>query len=320
MQKIKSFFKSLSDRYLSTNKQITRILVFSLLALVLAVGSFSGYYWYDRFYTGQKTVKQISIAEAEKAVQDDPESLLNRLNLANTYLMYQRYDDAVTQAEQVFIKDPTDDRAWLILGIAYANNGNPSDAITPLTNYVNKYKDEEMAALNKGLNSAAYFLGDSYIQLGKFNDAIDPLEKVVDWTQTDADAMYKLGVAYSGVGRYEDAVFMFQFAVAFVPNFTESYQGMEIAFQNLNKPGLVDYAKGMVAYSQKDYSDALKLLLRSASAEPDFAPIFAGLGLTYEALNDLQNAKTAFDTAFSLDPNNFTAARGVERLAILLKQ
>jgi tetratricopeptide (TPR) repeat protein len=320
MQKIKSFFSSFSTRYLSSNRQVTRIIIFAVIALVLAVGSFAGYYWYDRYYSGQKTVKQLTIAEAEKAVVDDPSSLTKRLNLAEAYLVYQRYDDALAQANQVFASDPTLDRAWLVMGVANASNGHPADAITPLTNYVNKYKDEEMAGLNKSLNSAAYFLGDSYLQLGKYKDAIDPLEKVVGWTQTDADAMYKLGMAYTGVGRYEDAVFMFQFAVSFVPNFTESYQGMATAYEKLNKPGLVDYANGMVAYSQKDYPDGLKLLLKSAKAEPDFAPVFAGLGLTYEAMGDLKNAKASYDTAVSIDPKNYTATRGVARVAVLLNK
>lgn len=320
MQRFRSFYNSFSSKYLSTNKQVTRIIILAVIALVLAVGSFAGYYWFDRYYSGQKTVKQLTIAEAEQAVKDDPTSLTSRMKLAETYLLYQRYDDALAQASQVFETDPTMDRSWLVMGIANASNGHPADAITPLTNYVDKYKDDEMAGLNVSLNSAAYFLGDSYLQLGQPDKAIDPLEKVVGWSQTDADAMYKLGMAYNGVGRYEDAAFMFQFAISFVPNFTEAYQGMAVSYQKLNKPGLVDYANGMVAYSKKDYSDALDLLLKSAKVEPDSAPVFAGLGLTYEAMDDLINAKASYDKAFALDPNNYTAMRGVERVAVLLKK
>lgn len=320
MQRIRSFFNTFSTKYLSTNKQVTRIIVFAVIALVLAIGSFAGYYYYDRYYSGQKTVKQLTIAEAEKAVVDDPSSLSNRLKLAETYLLYQRYNEALEQANMVFTSDPTIPRAWLVMGIANASNGHPADAITPLTNYVDKYQDEEMAGLDQALHTAAYFLGDSYIQLGKFQDAIGPLEKVVNWTQTDADAMYKLALAYAGVGRYEDSAGVFQLAISFVPNFTEAYQGMVVDYQKLNKPALVDYANGMVAFSNKDYPTALDLLLKSAKIETNFAPVFAGLGLTYEAMGDLPNAKKSFETAVSIDASNFTAARGIERITALLNK
>lgn len=320
MQRIKSLFSSFSSRYLSSNKQVTRIIVFTVIALVLAVGSFAGYYWYDRFYSGQQSAEKVSLAQAEKAVVDNPSDLTARLKLAETYLVYTRYDDALAQASQVFASDPTLPRAWLIMGIANASNGHPADAITPLTNYVNQFKDEEMAGLDLALHSAAYFLGDSYLQLGQAENAIPPLEMCVNWTQSDADAMYKLGQAYSNVGRYEEALRMYEMAVSFVPNFTEVYQGMETVYQALNEPALVDYAKGMVAFSNKEYKSALDLLLQSAKVKTDFAPVFAGLGLTYESLNDLQNAKSSFDTAVSLDPSNYTAVRGAERVAALLKQ
>jgi tetratricopeptide (TPR) repeat protein len=307
------------ERYLSSTRQIQRIILFAVIALVLVAGSFAGYYYFDRFYSSQKPVAETSIVEAEQAVMDDPTNLATRLQLAETYLVYLRFDDALVQANQVFASDPTLTRAWLIMGIANASNGHPADAITPLTNYVDQYKDQEMAALDKALITAAYYLGDSYLQLGQPQDAIQPLEMTVNWSQTDADSMYKLGLAYSGAERFEDAIFMFHLAVSFVPNFTEAYQGMAFAYGKFDDTPKVDYANGMIAFSQKDYQNALKLLLKSSQADPEFSPVFAGLGLTYEAMNDLQNALTSYEKGLSLDPNNFTADRGFQRVTALLK-
>jgi len=308
------------ERYLSSNKQIQRIILFALIALVLVVGSFAGYYYFDRFYSNQQPISERTLAEAEQAVQADPENLQTRLVLAETYLLYGRYSDALNNANQVFTKDPKIERAWLVIGVANALSGNPSSAITPLTNYVNAYKDEEMPGMDKYLQEAAYYLGDSYLQMGQPENAILPLEQVVGWSQLDADAMYKLGLAYSGVGRYEDAVNMFAEAVNFVPNFSEAYQAMAVAYDAGGKSDLGDYARGMLAYSQKDYPAAIELLIKAGGKYPGYAPIFAGLGLSYEATGDLQNAKTSFETAVSIDRDNFTAARGLERVSALMNK
>jgi tetratricopeptide (TPR) repeat protein len=320
MQKISSFFNGFMERYLSSTRQIQRIILFAVIALVLVAGSFAGYYYFDRFYSNQKPVAETSIVEAEQAVQADPANLQTRLVLAETYMLHGRYADALTHANQVFSSDPMIERAWLVIGVASALSGNPANAITPLTNYVNAFKDQEMPGLDKSLQEASYYLGDSYLQLGQPENAILPLEQTVGWSQLDADAMYKLGLAYSGVGRHEEAVNMFAEAVNFVPNFAEAYQAMAVAYDAGGKTDLGDYARGMLAYSQKDYPVALELLIKAGGIYPGYAPIFAGLGLTYEAMGDLQNARTSFETAVSIDSNNFTASRGLERVTALLKK
>jgi len=88
----------------------------------------------------------------------------------------------------------------------------------------------------------------------------------------------------------------------------------------LKQPELATYARGMMAYSKKDYQGALGLLLKSAQAKPDFPLTFAGIGRTYEALKDLPNAKIAYETALKLDPNNFTASTGILRVEAGLKK
>jgi tetratricopeptide (TPR) repeat protein len=320
MQKIRDFVNSFVQKYLSSSRQVTRIIIYAVIALLLVVGSFAGYYWFDRFYSPQQSVEQITVAQAEQAVQANPTDLKTRLILAETYLVYGRYEDALSHATQVFTQDPTLQGAWLVMGVANYFIGKPADAITPLTNYVDAFKDEEMPGLDKKLQEASYYLGLSYLNLDQPDKAILPLEQTVGWSQLDADAMYKLGLAYAGVKRYEDAVNMYAKAISFVPNFAEAYQAMADAYDLGGKPELGDYARGMLAYSKKDYPAALKLLLKSAKAFPDYAPIFAGLGLTYEAQNDLVNAKVSFETAVTLDPNNYTAKRGIERVAALLNK
>jgi tetratricopeptide (TPR) repeat protein len=113
---------------------------------------------------------------------------------------------------------------------------------------------------------------------------------------------------------------MFIAATTFVPDYYEAYDAMALAYDALKNPDLANYARGMMAYSKKDYKSALSLLLKSAQAKPNFPPIYTGLGRTYEAMNDLPNAKLSYEMALKLDPNNFTASNGVERVTAALKK
>jgi tetratricopeptide (TPR) repeat protein len=320
MQKINALLDSLRNRLFSSTYQLQRVIILTAIALVLAVISFGGYYYYDRYYTSQPKIADVSIEQAEKFVSEDPQNADKRVALAETYLINRRYDDAITAAKEVLKAYPDQERAMLVIGIASNVSGKPADAIEPLKKIMDANKDVDMAGLRPELISAAYYLGDSYLQLNQPEKAIAPLQQAVNWNGTDADAMYKLGIAYLGTKDYEKSLIMFHSATTFVPDFIEAYEGMIAAYEATNQPALAKYAQGMVAYSKKDYQSAVKLLLESVQQEPAFAPTFAGLGQSYEALNDLPNAKTSFETALKLDPNNFTASNGLKRVEILLQK
>lgn len=305
----------------SDTRQLTRITILAGILLVLVVVVFGGYYYYDRYYhKPQPEQAEVNLAEAEQAVRDDPQNVDMRMALAEVYMYNNRFADALVQANQVMMSQPNNERAWLVVGIASANLGKPADAIEPLTKFVDARKDQEMPGLDKSLQAAAYYLGDSYLQLGKPQEAIEPLKQAVEWSKTDADAMYKLGMAYSGVQDYPNAVDMFHYATTFVPDFQEAYDAMAAAYDAGGLPAYGDYARGMSAYSKKDYQAAIDLLLKSAEAQPDFSPTFAGLGLTYEAQSRLEEAKSAYEAALKLEPENFTASNGLQRVDILINK
>ena len=317
---MKKFIKLLNDRLFSSAYQVQRIIILVTILIVAGSISFGTYYYFDRYVNTQEPVEEMTIAEAEQAVRDDPGSPDVRLGLAETYLLYSRFDDAVEQALQVQKEYPDEMRVYFVLGISYANNGNPEQALEPLQKFIDSRKDEEMPGLDKQLQAASYYLGESFMQLGQPDKAILPYENAVNWSQTDADAMYKLGTAYAGMKDYDKAVNMYIAATTFVPDYFEAYDAMAAAYDVLNEPDLANYARGMMAYSRKDYQGALDLLLKSAQARPDFPLTFAGIGRTYEALSDLPNAKTAYETALKLDPNNFAASIGIQRVEAGLKK
>ncbi len=308
------------QRLLTDTRLLKRAMIGVGLLLVVSVLAFGGYYYYDRFYSAKPTKMQLTIQQAEQDLVKDPSNDNKRLDLAQLYLVNNRFNDAIQYTNQVLIKDANNQRAWLLLGVSYALKNQPADAIEPLQKYYDANKDAEMPGLNRPLQTAAYYLGDSYIKVGQPEKATAILENDVRWAKTDSDAMYKLGTAYAALKQYDAALQMFNYATSFVPDYIEAYQAMAEIFVATKQPAFTDYANGMVAFSKKDYKTAVDLLLKSAQAKSDFAPTFAGLGLAYEATGDYQKSLGAFETALKLDSNNLTAIQGDQRVATLLNK
>jgi tetratricopeptide (TPR) repeat protein len=308
------------QRLLTDTRLIKRLIIVVGALLVVVAIAFGGYYYYDRFYSSQPTKMEMAIKDAEQALVQDPQNLDKRMDVAEVYLFNSRYADAIEYAGQVLLIDDENQRAWIVLGLGYAMKNEPAAAIEPLTKYYDANKDGNMPGLNRTLHAAAYYLGDSYLKLGQPEKAVEPLENAVRWSKTDADALYKLGIVYTELEKYEDALAVFSYATAFVPDYQEVYEGMAEIFSRINEPDLLNYAKGMVAYSKKDYKSAIDLLLKSAQAKSDFAPTFSGLGLAYEAEGDLEKSLGAFETALKLDSTNLTAQQGQQRVQVLINK
>jgi tetratricopeptide (TPR) repeat protein len=305
-------------KLLSNTRMLTRLVIIVGALLVVVAVAFGGYYYYDRYYSTEPSKMETVIREAEQALSQDPKNQDKRLDVSEAYLVNNRIDESLEYTRQVMLNDPENQRAWLLLGLGYAFKGDPATAVEPLQKYYDANKDSEMPGLNRTLQTAAYYLGDSYLKLGQPEKAAEPLENAVGWSKTDADAMYKLGLVYIELEKYEDAQAMFSYATAFVPDYQEAYEGMARIYAITDEKDLLNYAQGMVAYSKKDYQTAIDLLLKSAQAKSDFAPTFAGLGLAYEAQGDLEKSVGAYKTALQLDSLNLTAQQGQQRVQNLI--
>lgn len=300
---------------LSDNNQLQRIIIFAAIALVLAVGSFGFYYYQDR-YVRSDDVSPInkSISDLEQAIRADPENLDLRIALAESYLVAENFDQAITQSLQVLEKDATKDRAYMVLGVAYASQKKCADAISPLQKFVEIHQASPMASSDNVLETGLYYLGDCKLQLNQPQEALPLLEAAVQINRTDADAFYKLGEAYRLTDQHDQAIKSYERAVLFVPNFTEAYQGMVDSYTTQGKNDYATYARGMVAYSVKDYETAVTELEQLKIILPDYAPVYLGLGLSYEGLGNLEAAREILKKTLEIDPENFAAQQALGRV------
>lgn len=300
---------------LSETNHIRRIVIYAAIALGFALASFGGYYYWDRYvHLGDQSPVEKSIQELEEAVRQHPDEIEIRLALAESYMVDNRYENAIEQAVKVLNAYPDNERAMFVIGVSQATLENWDQAISPLELFVSIRSKLPTAGMDSSLETALYFLGKSYMAAGRFNDAIEPLSQAVQINITDADAFYLLGSAYAKTDQHEQAIQNYEQAVRFVPNYTEAYQGMETSYTALDKADHSNYARGMVAFSTKDYETARVELEKAVKGLPDYAPAFIGLGLTYEELGDLPSAKSNLERALQIDPNNFTALQALGRV------
>jgi tetratricopeptide (TPR) repeat protein len=319
--KIFDLMKKAFKSAFSETRNIKRIIVYAGIALVLVVAGFGGYYYIDRYiHIGDQSPLKQSIQDLEAAVRKHPEDVDMRLALAESYLLDQQYDHAIEQASQVLKAYPDNDRAMFVVGVSYTSQSNFEKAISPLEQFVAIRSEASTANIDNALETALYYLGDSYNALERYSDAIKVLSQAVQINITDADAFYQLGFAYAQTGQHVQAIQAYSEAVRFVPNFTEAYQEMVTSYSALNQTEYATYARGMLAFSMMDYETARVELEKVTTSLPDYGPGFLGLGLTYEALGDLQSAKMYLVLAVQIDPNDFTSTQALGRVDSLLQK
>lgn len=298
------------------NRSLGRLVRVLFAALVLLVVLFGGYYYWDRYiFLGDQTPAQLGITRLEKAVNESPNDPAARLALAQAYIEDEQNTKAVEQAQLALSLQPDSQGALLLLGVAYTQDKQPQLALDYLNQFVTIRRDSPNAAVDRTLAAALYYLGRNYLALDQADQAVSVLSEAIGIDHTDADAMYQLGRAYSLSGKHDLAVEAYQNAVRFVPDFLEAYQAMIASYTALNQESLANYARGMEAFSSKDYTTALDFLEQAAAELPDFLPAHLGLALTYEQLGEFKPAHDSANRALEIDPHNFTANALLERLA-----
>lgn len=288
--------------------------VASVVSLVLLIG-FAALYFFDRYVGGDApSPLETSIDELEDAVREDPGNPDARLALAEMYIATERYDDALDQAGTVLEQYPDNQGALLILGVAHEASEEPEDAVGVLETFVDLRKDTEMAHVDTTLEAAYFFLGRSYLALGRASEAAEAFDSALAISPGDADAMHQAGLARQELGEHDQALEYFERATTFVPNFVEVYEAMETSYSSAGSSEQVSYAQAMQLYAAGQYEAALSELQEVTEALPEFAPGFLGLALTYEQVGDLEGGIAAGRRALEIKPDYLAAEQTLGRL------
>jgi tetratricopeptide (TPR) repeat protein len=306
-------------RFLSSTRALQRAVWLVWAALAASLVVFGIYYVADRYvHPNVPSAVERGIEQMEQAIREEPQNAEMRVALAETYLAAGEYAEALDQAEQVLALYPENGRALLIAGIGSARLDRPEAAVDALNRFIALRKDEPMANADQALETAYYFVGESYVKLERPAEAIPALEAALVINRTDADALYQLGLAYQGIDQAQAAVECYHRTIRLVPDFFQAYQGMVASYTALGETDRAAYARGMEAFCVQDYELAARSLERVTGTLPDFAPAFLGMGLTYERMGRLEAALAAVQRAYELDPHDLAAQQAMGRIQAAL--
>ena len=137
-----------------------------------------------------------TIAEAKRAVELDPLSLIINADLGADYLIARRYDEAITQLHKAIEMDPGFYYARWNLGEALQLKGQLNEAITEYRKAVELNDDPYVLAL----------LGQAYARAGQREEAQKILARLTEEAKSRYVHAYSFALMYLALGDKERAI------------------------------------------------------------------------------------------------------------------
>ncbi len=161
------------------------------------------------YYEKEKFDK--AIEEYKTALKLKPDFASAKNNLGKAYLAKKEYDTAIACFKE------------LIDNYIYATPHYPLFSIGQAYFFKHDLKSAEIyfkksLAMNPDFTFATYWLGRTYVEMGKGAEAVEILEKTVDQSPQNASGYFELGKAYILAKELKKAQYAFEKVVALDPD------------------------------------------------------------------------------------------------------
>ncbi len=191
--------------------------------------------------------------------------------------IHERNDPAaIGELRQSVKKNKWDKDAWQLLGLAYFSYDRYEDAEVALLRALKIDPDFAQAQVN---------LGSLYLQMGRFPDAVQVLQKAADNAEyrEPARAQHNLGYAWFSQGDYEKARGLYEGVLRKFPKFCPGLHGL----------GMVDEAEGLLNDALGRYRQALECDSRDLKVHLSLGSVEMRLDLIPDACTHLTTVKDA---------------------------
>ena len=135
-----------------------------------------------------------------------------------------------------------------------------------------------------------FLLGTSYLQLKKYNKAIDYLNIAINLNSKFADSYNNRGIALAENEKYSEAVHDYDRAINLKINYFDAYLNKGISLNKL-----------------KEFEKAKKIIELAIKLEPSSAKAYNSLGNIFQNLEQLKESVKAYDKAIKINPKYFEA-------------
>jgi len=128
-------------------------------------------------------------------------------------------------------------------------------------------------------------LGMAYAQQGRYDDALEALQKAIALNPNNGPIYFDLGVFYLDYSQPDKAVDAFAAAVKLVPDYGDAYLNLSIAYWRLGR-----------------FEESLKAAQQAAKLQPNLAAVCLNLGFVCGNLGKYPEAANAYGQAVRIDP------------------
>jgi Tfp pilus assembly protein PilF len=136
-------------------------------------------------------------------------------------------------------------------------------------------------------NYLAYHnLGFAYIELGRYNEAIEVCKQAIRIRSDDSKAHNNLGVAYGCLGRYDESIENCKEAIKIKPNYAKAHYNLGTAYMQTGR-----------------YNEAIESYKQAIKIEPDYAPTYCNLGYIYGILGRYNEVIESYKEAIKIEPS-----------------
>lgn len=195
-----------------------------LLIAVLVAGAYLAYSIAEsRAQEQGSTPRARLIAELHEKIEAAPNDATLRVQIAELYAADGNPAAAIRELKVALELDPEHSGAYLLLGVVALMDRDFGQADAYFQKVIELTEGQEFQNLMVNRELAYYYLGESALDQGNFDDAIGYFKATLRMNKSNADAYFGLGMAFAGIEDYPAGLEQMEIALTFDPKFAQAH-------------------------------------------------------------------------------------------------
>jgi tetratricopeptide (TPR) repeat protein len=212
-----------------------------------------------------------------KALEGYRDDIAITYKLAQAYEKAGQIDQAATTYEKLAELSPEDAKRYYNMVIMMYNTAKMPDKAAEVA--------RKMIERNPDDTEALYNLGFMYVQMEKYNEAIEAFGRVIEKNPGMEYAHLQIGYSYTQLKQYSKAAEAYKKMLEIFPDKEDAWFGLGIAFLQLKK-----------------YSEAIEPLRKVIELNPSRGYAYYNLAISYLNLRDNYSAREVYNQLNKIDP------------------
>lgn len=312
------------------------------VAVIALAGVLAWSIWSHNQSVEQATPLSRAITELQEMIEENPEDINLRMELAQAFSALSRYDEANAQYQQVLERAENHVAAISGLGFIAARQREWEKSEEYWRRAIELMSAQPSGKLTKQYGTANFYLGNALLEQKEYEGAIGAFKESLRVNRSASDTYYLMAVAFRGLEAMEEYRENLELTIAFDPKMPEAnYELGKLLLEDGDEAGAAQHFR-IAADEAPDRPEPREALqgLGSASARIEKAKSLIGedddqalvharvavalepqnveglmiLGELYEKTGDEKAARGTYRAVLAIQPDNEEAAAALERM------